>query len=228
MSSPFDRLNRILGGSLLPPFSDISALETAMTHRSFGRDHNERLEFLGDSVLGLVMTELLYRRFPESREGQLTRMRAHLVNKTTLARVARHLKLDQFIRLGRGERKNAVQTRDSVLSDALEAVTGALYLQKGYADTDRYVCSWFDFLLADLSLQDSGRDAKTQLKEWLDACQLQAPEYRLLREEARPAGPRFFVVCRGGDPVEEAGGEGSSRRLAEQQAAEALLERLCK
>ncbi|RME35773.1 MAG: ribonuclease III [Gammaproteobacteria bacterium] len=215
-------LEGIIGHS----FDDPGLLMTALTHRSVaGGRNNERLEFLGDALLGSIIAELLYRRFPTADEGQLTRMRAALVRRETLAGLARQLGLGEHLRLGEGEMKSGGWRRDSILADTLEALIGAIYLDAGR----EFLCQWLDRLyrprLESLTPEAIAKDPKTELQEYLQARQLPLPEYETVATGGPPHARRFTVSCRvcGQEPVQATG---RSRRKAEQAAAAAMLERL--
>jgi ribonuclease-3 len=205
-------------------FADSTLLARALTHRSAGSPHNERLEFLGDSLVNLFVAEALFRHWPKADEGTLTRARAELVRESALAGLARGLELGQRLRMGPGEMKTGGHRRDSILADALEAVVAAIYLDAGYASCRDVVLPWFEPLIAALPEPNRlGKDGKTRLQEWLQARQKPLPVYALLGESGDDHAKTFRVRCRLADPRREAEGEGSSRRAAEQAAAEAIL-----
>ncbi|MAT92457.1 MAG: ribonuclease III [Halioglobus sp.] len=208
-------------------FSDRQLLDLALTHRSCGGKNNERLEFLGDSILNHLIAEALYRRFPRAREGELSRMRAALVRGATLAQVARELELGQYLRLGAGERKSGGFRRASILADALEAVLGAILLDSGVEACRRCVEQWFAGRLAEVEAAGSaGKDSKTRLQELLQGRSSPLPEYELVAVEGEDHDQRFRVACRVREPQLVAEGSGSSRRRAEQAAAGQALEML--
>jgi ribonuclease-3 len=208
-------------------FADPGLLAQALTHRSAGSPHNERLEFLGDALLNLMVAEQLYARWPKADEGAMTRARAELVRESALAGVARGLDLGARLTLGPGEMKSGGHRRDSILADALEAVIAALYLDGGFDACRQAVLPWFEPLLAALPpLHQVGKDAKTRLQEWLQARQLPLPHYVLLAETGDDHDKTFLVGCTLTEPPLSAEGAGSSRRAAEQRAAEAILDRL--
>ena len=207
-------------------FDDRALLDAALTHRSARGRHNERLEFLGDGVLDLVIAEALYRRLPEADEGQLSRLRANLVNRDALARLARELGLGEHLRLGSGELKSGGKRRDSILADALEALFGAVYLDGGFEAARDVILTVYHDLLAGVSLEQARKDPKTRLQEYLQGRGLPLPEYRVLEITGQAHEQHFRVACRLADPHCEAQGEGSSRRRAEQAAAAAVLQRL--
>jgi ribonuclease-3 len=208
-------------------FADGSLLAQALSHRSAGSPHNERLEFLGDALLNLIIAEQLYARWPQADEGAMTRARAELVRESTLAAVARGLDLGAQLNLGPGEMKTGGHRRDSILADALEAVIAALYLDGGLDSCRNTVLQWFEPLLAALPpLHQVGKDAKTRLQEWLQARQRALPVYVLLEESGDEHDKRFRVGCTLADPIIATEGSGTSRRAAEQAAAEAALQRI--
>ncbi|WP_006747884.1 ribonuclease III [Thioalkalivibrio paradoxus] len=203
-----------------------AALEQALTHRSAGSRHNERMEFLGDAVLGLVIADALYERLPDAPEGDLTRLRAALVNRTALAELARAAGLEGALTLGQGERKSGGQRRESILADTLEALIGATYHAAGFEAARAFVLRLYAERLSDLPSAESLKDPKTRLQEWLQGRGEALPEYRVL-EISGPDHRRQFVV-EVWLPSQGWGqrGAGSGRRRAEQAAAEAALERL--
>jgi ribonuclease-3 len=207
-------------------FDDHGLLKLAITHRSHGASNNERLEFLGDSILNFVIAEDLYRRFPDAREGQLSRLRASLVKGETLATVAVALQLGESLRLGQGESKSGGHSRESILADALEATIGAIYLDRGLEPARECILSWYDQRLAGLSLKNTAKDPKTRLQELLQAQQQGLPEYQLEKVEGQAHEQRFTVSCRSKLLAQPCLGTGRSRRYAEQQAAHRALELL--
>jgi ribonuclease III len=205
-------------------FRDPALLERALTHRSAALAHNERLEFLGDALVGAIVAEALYGRWPKAVEGELTRARAELVRESSLAALARKLELGQRILLGPGEMKSGGHRRDSILADALEAVIAAIYLDAGFEACRAAVLPWFAEAIDALPpLHKLGKDAKTRLQEWLQARQLPLPVYALLAETGDDHAKSFLIRCLLTDPALAREGEGGSRRAAEQQAAEAVL-----
>ena len=208
-------------------FADAALLRQAFTHRSAGSPHNERLEFLGDALLNLVVAEQLYARWPRADEGAMTRARAELVRESTLATLARSLDIGTRLTLGPGELKSGGHRRDSILADAVEAVIAAIYLDAGFQACRNAVLALFEPLLAALPpLHQVGKDAKTRLQEWLQARQLPLPAYALLAETGDEHDKTFHVACTLAEPPLATEGQGSSRRAAEQRAAEAALDRL--
>lgn len=207
-------------------FRDPELLRRALTHRSAGSRNNERLEFLGDALVNLIVAEALFERFPRADEGELTRARAALVREGSLAEVARTLQLGDRLELGPGELKSGGFRRDSILADALEALIGAIYLDAGFESCRACVLPWFETQLTTLPSGGTAKDAKTRLQEWLQARQLPLPEYRLLAAEGDDHDKTFHVLCVLSSPALELSGQGSSRRQAEQAAAQLVIERL--
>lgn len=209
-------------------FSNTELLSLALTHRSASRTHNQRLEFLGDAVLGFAMAEILYQRFPHSSEGDLSQVRASLVNRSALADIARMLNLGELIVLGLGEQKSGGQQRDSILCDALEAVLGALYLDGGILACSTCINNLFGRHLAagsEEQLMDS-KDAKTRLQEMMQARALSLPLYEVLDIRGDEHQQEFFVTCVVPILDKTISGQGKSRREAEQHAAHQVLKML--
>jgi ribonuclease III len=207
-------------------FADPGLLQQALTHRSAGAPHNERLEFLGDGIVNLLVAEVLFQRWPKADEGALTRARAELVREASLATIARQLELGARLTMGPGEMKSGGHRRDSILADALEAVVAAIYLDAGFEACRAVVLPWFEQSLAALPVGKPGKDAKTRLQEWLQGRQRALPVYELVSESGDDHAKMFNVSCTIVDPNLTAVGDGSSRRNAEQAAAAALLEKL--
>ncbi len=201
-------------------------LRQALSHRSVGARNNERLEFLGDSVLGFVISEAIYRRFPSADEGQLSRLRVSLVKGSALAKLARDLNLGEHILLGRGEHHGGGRRRDSILADTLEAIIGAIALDLGIDRCRDAVLMAFAPQLEKLRLDEARKDPKTRLQEWLQAQHRPLPDYQLLRAEGEEHARVFTALCTLSDTGDQAEGVGSSRRAAEQLAAQRLLETL--
>lgn len=222
MNADPSRLARTLGYS----FSRPELLEQALTHRSAGSVNNERLEFLGDAVLGFVIAAALLERFSVADEGVLSRMRASLVKRESLARLARGLQLGNYLRLGTGELRTGGHARDSILADALEAVLGAIYLDSGFAATQAAVMALFAERLDETSAAQSGKDPKTCLQEWLQSRKRPLPEYVVAAIDGDQHDQTFIVNCRLSDADLQTVGDGSSRRRAEQSAARAMLEKI--
>lgn len=207
-------------------FQDPQLLRAALTHRSVGAGNYERLEFLGDSVLSLVVAMRLFELRPEANEGDLSRMRARLVRGATLSEVATSLGLGKQLSLGEGELKSGGFRRASILADAFEALLGAIFIDGGYAACREVVLRLFDPLIAGLPDAEALKDAKTRLQEWLQARGRPLPEYELLHEEGADHAKKFHVACRLADDGATVAADGSSRRKAEQEAAGLLLEAL--
>ena len=200
--------------------------QSALTHRSAGKDNNERLEFLGDAILGVVIANILYKRYPASSEGDLSRLRAHLVCKKALAKLAKNVQLSDVLKLGAGERKTGGHYRSSILADSLEAIFGALYLLKGFEFTAQFIASLYEKPLAMLPEADQLKDPKTRLQEYLQSRQISVPKYMLIDEQGEGNNKSFKVEC----SVETLGlisqGEEKSKKKAEQLAARHMLNRL--
>jgi ribonuclease-3 len=205
-------------------FRDAALLAQALTHRSAGSPHNERLEFLGDALVNQFVAEALYLRWPKADEGALTRARAELVRESALAGLARELRLGEHLVLGPGEMKTGGHRRDSILADAFEALVAAIHLDAGFHVCRDVVMPWFAALIDALPPPNKvGKDGKTRLQEWLQARQHPLPVYALIEETGDDHARIFRVRCALTEPVMNTEGEGSSRRAAEQQAAEAAL-----
>jgi ribonuclease-3 len=207
-------------------FKNPALVKRALTHRSAEADNNERLEFLGDAVLGFVIAECLYEKFATADEGVLSRLRATLVNQTALANIARKLNLGDFLILGSGELKSGGYRRDSILSDALEALIGALLVDQGMEVCRRWILNLFAEQIDSLSVTDWRKDPKTRLQESMQARGLELPVYILKSVVGQPHDQSFFVECRVSLTSETCEGVGSSRKKAEQQAAEKMLAKL--
>ncbi len=207
-------------------FADASLRQRALTHRSAGARNNERLEFLGDGLVNMIVAEALYLRHPTADEGWLTRARAQLVREASLAGIARELKLGDQLLLGPGELKSGGYRRDSILADALEALIGAIHLDAGFDTCRTVVLGWFAGRLDTLGAGGTEKDAKTRLQEWLQARALPLPEYVLVDTRGDEHDKTFDVLCRLASPALESIACGSSRRQAEQSAAAHILGRL--
>ena len=206
-------------------FRDPALRERALSHRSVGAANNERLEFLGDGLVNLLVAELLYEQFPKADEGELTRRRAHLVSEPALAALARELELGDQLRLGPGELKSGGHRRDSILADAFEAMIAAVYLDGGWQGCRDLVRSLFAERVASVGA-NVGKDAKTRLQELLQAQGRALPAYTLSGTSGADHAKTFEVECEIASMQVRAVGRGSSRRSAEQAAAQAALERL--
>jgi ribonuclease-3 len=213
-------------GRLGHDFGAPDLLAQALTHRSHGARHNERLEFVGDAVLNCVVALALYQRFPQTDEGELSRARASLVNRDTLARIARRLGLGEAVRLGEGELRSGGADRGSILADALEAVFGAVFLDGGYPAARGAVLAVFGPRIASLDPERPAKDAKTQLQEALQARHEPLPEYQLVAKSGPEHHRVFEVVCRIAGLGLQTTGRGTSLQRAQQDAARAMLERL--
>lgn len=208
-------------------FKQTELLEQALTHRSFSRSHNnERLEFLGDSVLSLVISQHIYQQFPQADEGDLSRMRASLVKEKTLAEVARHIELGEFIHLGGGELKSGGFRRDSILSDVLEAIIGAIYLDSDFEQARLAVLQLYRHQLENLPDIESLKDPKTRLQEFLQSQQSELPVYDVVQAVGKAHDQTFTVKCLVSEYSIETSGKGSSRKKAEQVAAELALKKI--
>ena len=207
-------------------FIQPAALQLALTHRSASKQHNERLEFLGDAVLGMVIAKDLYRRFPQQPEGKLTRMRSSLVKGETLAEVAREFELGSRLKLGSGELKSGGHRRSSILADAVEAIIGAIYLEAGLEVCESLVLTWFASRIEKLDPDYHPKDDKTQLQEYLQGCKLPLPEYEVVEISGKSHAQTFTVRCSVSSLGKSVQASGDSRRRAEQQAAKQVLEQL--
>jgi len=219
-----DRLERSLGYKFVRP----ELLLQALTHRSYGSPHNERLEFLGDSVLNCVMATVLFERFATLREGDLSRQRANLVKQDTLAGIAQSLGLGDFLKLGEGELKSGGFRRPSILADGLEAIFGAIYRDADFAAARQAIEKLYEPLLAEVNPKLSGKDAKTELQELLQARKLPLPQYTLRATRGEAHEQEFEVECAVPSLSICVHGVGGSRRHAEQAAARMAIERVSK
>ena len=222
METRLDALQRRIGYR----FTDARLLTRALTHRSFGADHNERLEFLGDAVLSLAVSGLLFERFAGSDEGDLTRVRAHLVREDSLHRVAVQLGLPDVLNLGEGEARGGGAQRASILADALEAVLGAAFLDGGFDAAQALVQGLFGEVIQTTDVASWSKDAKTELQEWLQARRLPVPTYRISATRGQAHAQTFEVECVVPALNLTESGEGRSRRVAEQEAARRMLDAL--
>ena len=207
-------------------FADQALLKRAVTHRSFSADHNERLEFLGDSVLNLAISSLLFKRMRDLPEGELSRVRALLVRQESLHTIATRLQLSQCLRLGDGETKSGGKQRPSILADVLEAVIGAVYLDAGYLVAEALVQRLFEGVELSSRLQAAAKDAKTVLQEWMQGQYKARPQYQVLQVTGAAHKQQFHVECVSAELRLRAQGVGVSRRAAEQAAAAALLQQI--
>lgn len=204
----------------------MALLQRALTHRSFSSDHNERLEFLGDSVLNLAVSSLLYEQLSQLPEGDLSRIRANLVKQDTLHHLAQGLGLSAVLRLGEGEAKSGGRQRPSILADALEAVIGAVYLDAGYESAQALVRRLFHGVQVNPRMSALGKDAKTALQEWLQGRKMNLPNYRVSAVHGAAHQQTFEVACEVVELKHTEHGQGPSRRAAEQAAAAQMLQHL--
>ncbi|MDO6763142.1 ribonuclease III [Agarivorans sp. 1_MG-2023] len=222
ISSNPERLQRAIGYK----FKDDSLLNLALTHRSAGGVHNERLEFLGDAVLSWVIADELYHRFPDVSEGDLSPMRSTLVKGKTLAELARNFELGEYIKLGPGELKSGGFRRESILADAVEAIIGAVYLDSGTDSAKTMLLNWYQDRLNTIEPGLSQKDPKTRLQEILQSRKQALPDYQVVDIKGEAHNQQFTVSCTVEGLDEPVVGTSTSRRKAEQVAAELVLERL--
>lgn len=207
-------------------FKKPDLLKLALTHRSYSVANNERLEFLGDSILDFVIAEVLYHHFPEGSEGELSRLRAYLVQAETLTEIARHLELGSFLQLGYGESKTGGASRDSILADSVESIIAAIFLDSNFEIARQFVLALFHEKLQHISLQTNTKDSKTQLQEYLQAQKYPLPTYDVVATEGEHHQQTFKIRCRITGLKFETYGTSTSRRKAEQIAAEAFLKKM--
>lgn len=204
-------------------FRDQKLLQLALTHRSHGALNNERLEFLGDSILNFLIGEALFQRFSEAREGQLSRLRSQMVKGKTLAEIAREFSLGESLILGEGEMKSGGNKRESILADTVEAIIGAIYTESGLDVCRQRVLAWYLPRLQSLSLDEVSKDAKTRLQEYMQAQQQPLPEYAVVEATGEAHAQLFTIECRVAIQGKSARAQASSRREAEKQAAAQIL-----
>ncbi|QDF96867.1 ribonuclease III [Azoarcus sp. DD4] len=219
-----DRLQRDLGH----PFRDPTLLQQALTHRSFGQPNNERLEFLGDSILNCVTSIALFERFGSLREGELSRLRASLVRQEALHRIALQLQLGDCLRLGEGELKSGGFRRPSILADAVEAIFAAVFLDSDFAGAKAVIDRLYAPLLDEVNPKAPSKDPKTALQEWLQGKRLPLPTYTMVEVTGEAHAQEFEVACEVERYKLRTIGRGTSRRIAEQQSAELALAQLRK
>lgn len=207
-------------------FDDHALLEQALTHRSISKNNNERLEFLGDAILGFIIADAIYEKFPAADEGVMSRLRAHLVNGESLANIAKMLQLSDELVLGPGEMKSGGKHRASILSDAVEALIGAMYKDKGLNETRSWVLTIFKTQLDSLNLDTASKDPKTQLQEYLQARGIAVPRYNVISTTGLDHNQQFKVECQVDGVEEVVCATASSRKKAEQKAASKILEGL--
>lgn len=207
-------------------FNTTTLLQLAVTHRSFSGNNNERLEFLGDSVLNFIVAHQLYQRFPKLPEGDLSRLRAQLVKESSLCEIALTLNLKDYLKLGEGELKSAGWRRPSILADALEAIVGAVYMDGGFVAAEVVVLKLFAQKLSTIDPKAIDKDAKSQLQEYLQSKKIELPDYMVVSIEGEAHAQSFKVECVINKLNITTLGEGTSRRNAEQQAAQLAMEKI--
>ncbi|MCW8982922.1 MAG: ribonuclease III [Gammaproteobacteria bacterium] len=205
-------------------FDDIKLLQLALTHRSASKGNNERLEFLGDSILSFIISDVIYHKFPDIDEGQMSRLRAALVKGENFANMARELELGKYLKLGAGELKSGGFRRDSILADAFEALIGAVYLDSNEQQVRTLIFKLFEGQLANIDLNRAIKDPKTRLQEYLQSRRQAVPEYEVIKIEGKSHEQTFTVSCRVEALEQPVTAAGSSRRKAEQAVAEKVLE----
>ncbi len=220
MTTDRQKLTSLLGYQ----FSDDSLLIKALSHRSVGRDNNERLEFLGDSLLNFFIGDALYRKFPSVREGDLSRLRATLVRGDTLAEIAREFDLGEYLILGEGELKSGGYRRASILADAIEALIGAIYSDSDIETCRNIVLRWFSSRLDEITIENTDKDPKTRLQEYLQERKKTLPIYDVVETRGEAHAKEFVVACRLDFVGEACFASGSSKRAAEKIAAEKMLD----
>ena len=220
-----DTLNR-LEQSLGYVFNNKTYLSAALTHRSTGQENNERLEYLGDALLGFIIAEAVYKRYPAASEGELTRLRATLVKGETLASIARKLDLGNYLKLGSGELKSGGWRRKSILANTMEAIIGALYLDSGLNACRKSVLALYEDMLTHTSPENLVKDPKTRLQEYLQSLQQELPDYQVITERGEAHVRVFTVQCMINKLNISVQAEGHSKRNAEQAAAQMALDLL--
>ncbi len=219
-----ERLQKKLGYQ----FETLDYLTQALTHRSAASKNNERLEFLGDSILNFIIGKALYDKFPKADEGELSRMRAALVREQTLAVIARQFELGEYLKLGAGELKSGGFRRESILSDCVEAIIAAIYLDKGMEPAMERIYAWYETFLAEITPGEAQKDPKTRLQEFLQGRKLPLPEYEVIDIKGEAHNQTFKVTCKVQGIDEIFTGQGTSRRKAEQNVAEKVLTQIMK
>ncbi|MFC0179903.1 ribonuclease III [Thorsellia kenyensis] len=217
-----EKLQRTIGYQ----FNDTELLLKALTHRSANSQHNERLEFLGDSILSYVIADILYIKFPKCQEGDLTRMRSVLVKEKTLAEIARDFDLGDVLLLGPGELKSGGFRRDSILADAVEAIIGAIFIDSDINVIKKTILAWYETKLEEISPGDKQKDPKTRLQEYLQSHQKSLPIYNVIQVKGDAHNQEFTIACAIANHETPFIGVGTSRRKAEQNAAEKVLSSL--
>ncbi|WP_434064649.1 ribonuclease III [Sessilibacter corallicola] len=214
-----ERLQKRLGYT----FQNSSILQQALTHRSFGANNNERLEFLGDSLLGMFIGERLYEKFTNATEGELTRIRSSLVKGETLAQIAREFELGDCLIMGEGELKSGGFRRDSILADAVESIIAGIYLESGFETSRKVVLNWFGSRLDSLELAQTGKDPKTQLQEYLQACGAPLPKYGIETLEGEAHNQVITVSCEIQGFSQPFTASAKNKKQAEKKAAQLAL-----
>lgn len=222
LSLKYQRLEERLGYQ----FEDQRQLQLALTHRSHGATNNERLEFLGDSILNFIIGEALFSRFSQAREGQLSRLRSQLVKGETLAALAREFEMGEWLILGEGELKSGGRTRDSILADSVEAIIGAIYNERGLEVCRERVLTWFRSRLDAISVNTTAKDSKSQLQEYMQAQRQPLPEYIVVNVGGEGHAQVFTIECRVAVANQTTQASASSRREAEKQSAALMLQQL--
>jgi ribonuclease-3 len=218
--------NSALSKKLGYVFRQPQLLQRALTHRSYAPEHNERMEFLGDSILGCVIAKYLYSNYPQLSEGELSRLRSNLVREETLATLAQQLDLGSHLKLGEGELKSGGFRRPSILADALEALFGAILLDSGFGEAEQAVLNLYVPYLEKVDVQTQGKDAKTLLQEYLQGKRIPLPVYTIIAMQGEAHEQSFQVECAIPSLKISTRGTGTSRRNAEQQAAQAAYQQL--
>jgi len=219
MTPDREQLETSLGYS----FKNPELLSQALTHRSAGKIHNERFEFLGDAILDLVIAERLFAKYPQATEGELSRMRANLVNGDVLAEIAAELGLGRYLQLGAGERKSGGKRRVSILADAVEAVIAAIYLEGGLGEAGVVIDRLYAGRLSAKNISETRKDSKTRLQELMQAQGLPLPSYHVKEVSGEAHNQTFTVECQVASLVQPQAGVGKSKRIAEQEAANQVL-----
>lgn len=217
-----ERLQRTLGYQ----FANLDYLKQALTHRSAAVQNNERLEFLGDSILNFAIGKALYEKFPKANEGELSRMRAMLVKEQTLAIIAREFSLGDYLTLGAGELKSGGYRRESILSDCVEAIIAAIYLDANIQQAEERIYHWYQPLLLEMKPGEAQKDPKTRLQEFLQGRKMPLPDYQVIDIKGEAHNQTFKVSCKVEQLSELFIGIGTSRRKAEQHAAEQVIQQL--
>ncbi|VFP79524.1 ribonuclease III [Candidatus Erwinia haradaeae] len=207
-------------------FKNVELLQQALTHRSASRQHNERLEFLGDAILNYVIAHAIYQDFPHVNEGDMSRMRATLVRGYTLAEMARELNLGFYLYLGRGERKSGGYLRQSILSNTMEALIGGIFIDSNISIVEKVVLNWYSYRLNVISPGEKQKDPKTRLQEFLQGHRLPLPSYFVSHVQGSEHNQAFTIHCQVSGMKEPVVGTGSSRRQAEQETAKQALTKL--